>query len=209
MIKINLLAEGKRPAAVRKAKPSRALLEGQNVALWLTLLGLLVPLLVVGGWYLVVNHQLEQRRQEVAAAQKEVDELQAVLREVADFKAKKAELEHKISVINELKANQRGPVQVMDSISRALPDLLWLDHMTVGATSISLSGRAFNMNAVANFMENLDRVPEFQEPVLRDSAKQNQIYTFTLDFNYSYTQPDTKGGAAEGGKAAAAAVPGA
>ena len=34
MIKINLLAEGKRPAAVRKVKPSQ-LLEGKDFGLWL------------------------------------------------------------------------------------------------------------------------------------------------------------------------------
>ena len=59
-------------------------------------------------------------------------------------------------------------MQVMDQISRALPELLWLDRMTMIGTRITLAGQAFNSNAVANFMDNLDKVPEFQEPILSD-----------------------------------------
>lgn len=209
MIKINLLAEGKRPTAVRRGAPSReSFLDGENVALLMLVVSFLVPLLVVGAAYYKFHRDLEAKKAEVAAAEEEVRKLQSVLEEVEEFKAKKAELERKIQVINDLRDNQRGPVQVMDAISRALPELLWLDRMNMGPNQITLNGRAFNFNAIANFAENLDQVPEFKEPNLRDSNQRGQVFDFAIAFNYDYTRPKPgEGDAAEGAEGETAAVP--
>src|SRR4029077_9891191 len=131
------------------------------------------------------QQRLEEVQGEVRAAEAEVQRLAAVLKEVEDYKQKKAELERKIGVINDLKANQRGPVRVMDYVSRALPELLWLDQMIMKGDSIHLEGRAFNTNAVANFIDNLDKVPEFDEPTLKSAeAQQGGVYKFVINLNY-------------------------
>jgi type IV pilus assembly protein PilN len=206
MIKINLLSEGKRPAAVRKARTVG--LQGADIGQWLLVAGVLLGVLVaVGRWYLL-KQELEAKVQEVAQAQKEVDELQEVIKQVDEFKHKKAELERKIKVINDLKLNQRGPVRVMDYISRALPELLWLDHMRMNASSIEVEGRAFNTNAVAAFMENLDKVPEFKEPTLKDTQVQALgVYHYVIDFDYTFAPPAAKGAAAAPGTPATPPTP--
>ncbi|MBV8199147.1 MAG: PilN domain-containing protein [Acidobacteria bacterium] len=196
MIKINLLSEGKRPAAVRKAKTPGA--ASQDIAMWMLLVGAFIGVLAAAGYWWYLNSKLKEKQEEVVQAQKEVDALQAVIKEVEDFKRKKKNLADKIAVINELKSNQRGPVRVMDYISRALPELLWLDRLKMTASSIEIEGRAFNPNAVANFMDNLDKVPEFKEPVLKDtSAQGNGVYKFLVTFDYSFAPPKKpEGGAA-------------
>jgi type IV pilus assembly protein PilN len=194
MIKINLLAEGKRPAAVRKIKPAQ-LLEGKDLGLWLLAVGLVLGLAALGVYWYLVHTTVVQNEVKIAEAQKEVDELAAVLKEVEDFQTKKTELERKIKVINDLKLNQRGPVRVMDNVSRALPELLWLDHMTMNTSSIELDGRAFNTNAVANFIENLDKMPEFEEPTLKETQEQTGgVYKFVVNFNYSFAPKADKSG---------------
>lgn len=186
MIRINLLAEGKRPAAVRKAKTT-ALLEGKDIGLWLLAAGFFVGILAVAFSWWRLDGEIEMQQEEIAAANREVEALASVIQEVEDYKAKKAELERKIGIINDLKLNQRGPVRVMDNISRALPELLWLDRMRMDASTIEVEGRAFNTNAVANFIENLDKVPEFEEPTLRDTEDAGGgVYKFVIFFNYSY-----------------------
>ncbi len=187
MIKINLLSEGKR-TAVRKAKV--APLEGKDIGQYLIIVGLVLGLIASGIYWWQLKGQVADQQEEIAAAQSEVDALGAVIREVEDYKAKKAELERKIGLINDLKANQRGPVRVMDYVSKALPELLWLDRTTMNATTIVIEGRAFNTNAVATFIENLDKVPEFEEPTLKDASEQpGNIYKFVIEFNYSFAQP--------------------
>jgi type IV pilus assembly protein PilN len=208
MIKINLLAEGKRPVVARRGKAPVLGGGGSDLGNTLLVAGLVVGLLGAGGWYWWVNSKLKQKNEEVAAAEREVAELQQVIKEVEEYKAKKADLERKIDVINGLKANQRGPVQIMDQISKALPELLWLNNMEVSAAAIDLQGTAFNMSAVANFIDNLDKVEEFAEPILIDASQQTaggaktEIYDFRINFGYSFQKPKaptlttTSGGAA-------------
>lgn len=183
MIRINLIAEGKRPVAARKP---RAAVERWDLGQWLLLGLVLVGLLASLGHYLLLRNTLRQKEAEIDAANREVARLAPIIAEVERFKLSKAELERKIQVINNLKAAQRGPVRIMDEISRALPDLLWLTRMEVKETSITLTGEAFSTNAVASFIENLDKVPEFQEPVLKDTALRRRVYNFVITFNYSY-----------------------
>jgi type IV pilus assembly protein PilN len=188
MIKINLLSEGKRPTAVRKTRKAAISLEGKDVGPWLLVAGFLVGAIAIGFFWWTLKERLEEVQGEVQAAEAEVQRLAAVIAEVEEYKQKKAELERKIGIINDLKANQRGPVRVMDYISRALPELLWLDRVRMEASLIEIEGRAFNTNAVANFIENLDKVPEFEEPTLKDTSQQGGgVYKFVINFNYSFS----------------------
>ena len=188
MIKINLVGERKRPAAPGPSQ-LKGIQEGANVGLWALVGLILAGVLVTLGHLYILNGNLQDMLTQVAEAEEEVKELEPYIREVEEYKAKKAELERKVQVIQQLKTNQRGPVQIMDRVSRALPELLWLTRMDVSPTTITISGEAFNTNAVANFIENLDRVPEFQEPILRDTSQRGQIYTFVVAFNYTYQVP--------------------
>jgi type IV pilus assembly protein PilN len=147
-----------------------------------------------------------------------VESLKQVIKEVEDYKIKKAELERKIDVINGLKANQRGPVQIMDQVSRALPELLWLDNLDVTASTISIKGEAFNMSAVANFIDNLDKVDEFAEPILNDATQvaskgsRLELYNFKINLGYSFKKvkaPTLTTDAAGGAEGSGAAAPGA
>jgi type IV pilus assembly protein PilN len=183
VIKINLLGEGRRPVAARQRRASSKRIE--TAPLLMMILGAL-GLLGALGYFFVLGQALERKEAEVAEAQKEVDELAAIIREVEEFKTKKAELERKVQIVYDLKANQLGPVRIMDYISKALPQLMWLTNMDVQGASISIRGEAFNTNAVANFMESLDEYPEFSEPVLRDTQQRGEVYTFAIEVGYSF-----------------------
>ncbi len=187
MIKINLLAEAK-PA--KKKRGVAALGGAGRVNLILIAVGLLVGLLVVGVQWWVEASRLAEQEEKNRQAQQEVTRLEAVLREVRDFEEKKAKLQKKVDLINQLRQNQRGPVRLMDEISNALPDLLWLERMELKGNQISLEGKALNPPAVANFLENLKRVPSFQEPKVEGvwavgDASSASLYQFQLSFVFA------------------------
>jgi type IV pilus assembly protein PilN len=183
MIKINLLSEGRAKVSKTRSVPVAAGLAGEPANLWL-LAVLLLGLLVIGGRYFFLQSTIEQKEEEIAVVQKEVDELKSIIAEVVYFERRRFELEHKITVINNLKEAQRGPVEIMDQSSKALPELLWLSRMQAKGTAVSLNGLAFNTNAVANLIDNLDDVPEFAEPVLKDAAWRNGLYSFVVEFTF-------------------------
>ena len=203
MIKINLRAEGKRPVIARRAKAAPKLgIPVQDIGQWLLVIGVVVGLLVVGGWWYMLQRTIDRKNAEIDENQREVDKLALVIKEVDEYKAKKAELERKIAVITGLKENQQGPVKIMDQVSRALPELLWLNSMQVTGGTISVKGEAFNPTAIANFMDNLDRVPEFQEPILKDTTRKGATYDFQISFGYSLAKPAPAAAAPPGTPAA-------
>jgi type IV pilus assembly protein PilN len=206
MIKINLVSEGRRPVVSRKTK-ERLGIAGFTLGEGLFLVALLLGALAIAAYWWYLRGEVRERDQAIAAAQKEVDELAQVLQEVEDYKVKKEKLEHKINVINELKRAQWGPVRIMDQISNALPELLWLDKMTLKSNNIELTGKAFNTNQIAAFIENLGKVPEFQEPRLRDTNKQGPVYAFVITFNFSVAEPPAAEQPAAGEAPAAASAP--
>ena len=190
MIKINLVSEGRKPIVARKAKEALGVGQtslGDALLIASIVVGILVCTLIWWGH----KTDLADRTAAVAEAQREVDELAAVLKEVEDFKTKKAELEHKIEVINTLKQNQWGPVRIMDEVSIALPDLLWLNSMTLRGHNVQLKGKAFNTNQVATFIENLKAVPEFREPQPPiDLTRSGEFYNFSFSFDFSFAEPE-------------------
>ena len=208
MIKINLLAEAK-PA--KKKRGVSALGGAGRLNLLLILGGLFIGILVVGVQWWVEAARLKVQEEKNRLAQQEVTRLEAVLKEVQDFEDKKAKLQKKVDLINSLKASQRGPVRLMDEVSNAVPDLLWLDRMDVKGNSITLDGMALNPPAVANFFENLKRVQAFQEPKLialtAASAASANLYAYGLSFVFAdldRTQFEPAGTPAAGAPAAGA-----
>lgn len=187
MIRINLLSEGRRPVVARKTRPKLSFGD-QDPSVLILGTGLVVGLLAVAGWWFMLSSELGEVNKKVAEAQAEVERLRPIIEEVEQFKAKEAMLKNKIDVINDLKRKQQGPVHIMDEISKAVPDLLWLDRMTLQGTFVTLQGQAFNTNAVAAFIENLDRVPDFKEPDTKNVQLNPGGSTYVFQINFSFVQ---------------------
>lgn len=204
MIRINLISEGKKGPAVRSARLRSFNINAQNIALVALLATFTLALLGYGGYWLTVNRGLAAQQEEIEGLKATVAELEEIIAEVERFEKRKAELEHKIGVITDLRNNQRGPVHIMDQVSRSLPDFLWLDRMEMKASLVNIQGKAFTTSSVANFIENLDSVPEFQEPVLRNATWRGQVYDFQVSFNFT---PVPVARAPEDETGAAAAAP--
>ena len=183
MIRVNLLSEGRRPVIARRARPKFSL-GSQDPSLLFLSGGLVLGLLIAAFQWWSLNSDIKSLDGQIRTAQREVDELRPILEEVNDFKAKKEDLQRKIDIINELTLLKEGPVHIMDQVSRALPDLLWVTQMNVRGRRVDLTGTAFNTNAVAAFIENLDKVPEFREP---DPGNLQQGRGGTYDFRIAFT----------------------
>ena len=162
MIRINLLSEAKVVAARKRAPliPTGARL---NNFLFFGAFGLGLAYVIVMG--LMLLSRRSQLNEEIVKARLEADRLKSIIEEVKEYEDKKASLEAKIQLINALKTNQKGPVRLMDEISKALPDLVWLTVLDVSGNQITMRGKTLSPNAVATYLENLKKSPFFAEPV--------------------------------------------
>jgi type IV pilus assembly protein PilN len=201
LIKINLVREGRAvrgagaPAAVAVATAGPGSANLNNILV----LGLLVlaGIAAAGYWYMT-KRQLADRVAERDQKQEEARGLEHIIKEVEDFQKRKDSLQQRIDLINQLKQNQKGPVRIMDQISRDLPDLVWLDRLDIVGGQITITGRGLNPNAIALFVLNIKNDPYFEEPQLGTMAQVSTapvVYSFDMSFGFSYA-PKTPGAAA-------------
>jgi type IV pilus assembly protein PilN len=188
LIRINLLTEA-RATAARKKSPF--LPSGARLNNLLLLGGVAAGLLYIGIMALILTSRSKNLDEEIARAQEEVARLRSIIEEVKGYEDKKASLEAKIQLINNLKTNQKGPVRLMDEVSRALPDLVWLSDLTVSGDQVSLKGRTLSPNAVATYLENLKKSPFFAEPVFRNLGREGGlqgIYVWEMSLTFTNAQ---------------------
>lgn len=194
MIKINLVREGRAvrgasgaPAAAVTGAAAGAPGNLNNILI----IGLIVVALVVsGGWWLLKQRTLADKNEQVRTRKQDADRLESIIKDVAQYQTQKDNLQKRIDLINQLKQNQKGPVRIMDQISKDLPDLVWLDSMVVDPAKIALTGRGLNPNAIANFVSNIKDDPYFEEPNVGDITQVSAsplVYSFNMDFAFSYT----------------------
>jgi type IV pilus assembly protein PilN len=211
LIRINLLTEA-RAAAARKKGP--ALPTGAKLNNLLLIGGLALGLIYIGTMFLVLTSKRRHLDDEIGKAREEVSRLKSIIDEVKGYEDKKKSLEEKIALINGLKTNQKGPVRLMDEVSKALPDLVWLTDMQVQGDQLTLKGKTLSPNAVATYLENLKKSPYFAEPVFKNLGREagpQGIYGWEMTVTFTHGKPGSAQAASgpAGAKPAVAGKPGA
>lgn len=206
MIKINLVREGRAvrgagalpgAAAVGAAAPANV----NNIIVG----ACLVIAIIAGlGYWFSATRRRDSVKEQAASKQAEADKLEAIIKDVENYQKRKDSLQKRIDLINQLKQNQKGPVRVMDHISQDLPDLVWLDRMTMSGGLITLTGRGLNPTAIALFVEKVKTDPVFEEPNLKNVTQLSPVplvYGFDMTFHFSYSPKTEEGANATGGAA--------
>jgi type IV pilus assembly protein PilN len=206
MIRINLLA------VERERKKTRVVISAaQRATIGATLI-LLVTVLGVGWWFWSLRQQSIGLDEDIARAELQAQQLRSVLAQVQKFEARKAQLQQRVSLIEQLRSGQSAPVHVLDEISKSLPDRLWLTDMTQTGNEFSISGMTTSMTAVSDFIANLEATRWFKRPVeivdsqVQSDAKVGDLVKFSIKAQFQDPEaPGTATPAAAGGRGGAAA----
>jgi type IV pilus assembly protein PilN len=159
VIRINLLGVER-----QKARKAIAFDVGQRLTLACSLI-LVVAALLIGWWYWSLNEESARVDAEIAAAQQEAVRLQSLLAEVRQFEARRGQLQQRVALIEQLRGGQSTPVQLLDHVSRSVPDMLWLTEMVQDGNALTISGRSTTLIALSDFVGNLGRSPLLQKPI--------------------------------------------
>ena len=159
MIRINLLGTER-----ARARTRAGLSESQKITIGCALIMLLTAG-YIGYRFWAIGQESTRLEQELSAAEQEAQRLRGVLSEVQRFEAQKSALTQRVALIEELRRGQTGPVHMLDEISRALPERLWLVEMTQKGDEVSIDGRTSTLSALTDFVANLQNSQYFRRPV--------------------------------------------
>ena len=109
----------------------------------------------VGWWYWSLTQSAAQVETDITTAQQELQRLQSVLAEVRQFEGRRTQLQQRVQLIEQLRAGQTIPVQLLDHVSRSIPELLWLTDMEQKDQALTIQGRSNTLAATADFVTNL------------------------------------------------------
>ncbi len=186
MIRINLLgtSKGKKRSAAAAAAMDVGDVGSPKLKVLVVLA--LFALVNLGYWY-----HLDSQRRDIATKMKVAEQKN---RELADVKARYLERQRqaenykrRVDVIDQLRAAQAGPVNLLNTIGKTVDDTeaVWLSTMKDQGASVDIEGMALSTDAVASLIANLQKTGyfkniEIKETYQDETVKDMQAFQFTL-----------------------------
>jgi type IV pilus assembly protein PilN len=187
MIRINLLGvprpkKGKRGSAAAPSMPG----EGPNVVM-LMVVGIVIGAGAFFYLYNDANKVATKLAADITNANQEGAQLANVKVKYEQRKKEADAFEKRVKVIDQLRAEQAGPVTLLNTIGDSVnnTDAVWLSEMTETAASLNIEGTALSTVAVANLMTTIKRTGYFKTVDFKitsqdSSSKEMTAFTFTL-----------------------------
>lgn len=145
MIRINLL-------------PVRFFRRKENIRKQVSIFVLTVIFILgaMGATYALFNREADALAIKRADLKDQVARLEQKVKEADRLKKEEATMQDRLRVIFDLEAKRRGPIQVLDEVSRRLPPgKAWLDGLDTDKNKLSLKGKAIDNETIALFMSHL------------------------------------------------------
>ena len=162
MIRINLLA-AERDKTKKKAVGLGT--AGQKLTVGCSLI--LILAVLFSGWrFWALTRDSNAIDAEISAAQQETVRLHSVILQVQQFEQRKAQLQQRVVLIEQLRKGQTGPVHMLDQISRALPQMLWLTELKqTSGTDVIIEGKCTTLTGLSEFVSNLEASGYFKRSI--------------------------------------------
>ncbi|MEN8223564.1 MAG: PilN domain-containing protein [Acidobacteriota bacterium] len=198
MIKVNLLSPEKKdvtPGAgatetftddTRESKVSVPAIIGASV----------LTFFIIGGMYFLQSNKLTDVKNNLEERRARLVELEDVLQTLKTLENTKKILKNKVDIIQSLNSRKQVAVKMMDQLSRALPEMVWLSNMKFNNNTVSLVGSALSNNLVADFINNLKSTNYFSNIKFKDSIRKKKSGVDVFDFrlNCTFSDPTKKKG---------------
>jgi len=174
MIRINLLTTDRDKAKKKAAAGFGS--TAQKLTIGCSLILVLAAAFV--GWrYWALTRESNRLDADIAAAQQETARLHTVIQQVQQFEQRRAQLQQRVVLIEELRRGQTGPVHMLDQISRALPPMLWLTELKQTGTDVVVDGRCTSLTSLSDFVANLEATGYFKRSIEIVSSQTEPVTT--------------------------------
>ena len=180
MIRINLLPHREMRRAARRR-------QFVGLAVFIAVLGALLVLLVhtINGERIDTQNSRNQfLTQEIAALDKQIEEIKRLKAQTAELLARK-------QVVESLQVNRNEAVHLIDQLLRQLPDGVYLKSIKQSGGKVNLVGYAQSNARVSTLMRNFAESPWLEKPELVEirAATINNIRASEFTLNVSVRRP--------------------
>jgi type IV pilus assembly protein PilN len=202
MIRVNLLKTDIKPgdkrqpvgapvAAPVEAKPEKA--KKSNVVN----LVIFLVIAILGALAFLQKKSYDTERALLSEAQDQQRVLTPVLQKLDLVEQQKIFLESKIGLIEQLRSRQAIPLQVLDALSRNLPEWVWLIEATLKTLALEIKGRALSNIQISEYSQALQRSGLFSDVTISSSTQitvgNNIFQEFVLKAQLPAPAPAAKG----------------
>ena len=181
MIRINLLKPESKEFKEGPAAPGPEIRAKKAFPLTSIFILLLIAVLAAG--FFLQKQMISRERDRLQTAQAEKKKLEYVVAKLAELEQQKAVFERKISLINQLRAQQDSAVVILDELSKSLPDWVWLTDISSQGQMIQIKGNALSNNLIADYIYNLENSPHFANVNLISSTQRTGRSAQYLEFS--------------------------
>jgi Tfp pilus assembly protein PilN len=156
MIRVNLL-EGTAEHRVSVQKTKVAARRGQQIFMLAS--ALVVLLIAVGADHLWTNNAHAAAQADLTREEEEAKKLEADIQRKNDLEAELKQVDERIKVIKQLRAEQKGPVAMLSAINERMPGGqadFRLDAIIQKGNHLQIIGSSLNQQVIADFSRQLE-----------------------------------------------------
>jgi type IV pilus assembly protein PilN len=177
MIRLNLLPLKETERAIGRRQQVSLLALGVALALLI----MIIPFLVQGRRLGALDTQIDQLH-------KEIQHYNTQVKEVHELERLKREVSTKLRIIQDLNRKRVGPSRVLDDLSAATPDNLWLIDFGESNGHATVTGLALDNETIAKFMRQLQDSPYFHAVDLVETSRSNPQAAASGEAPVSFTR---------------------
>lgn len=137
--------------------PSSRRQRGDSGRQYLIALAVIAVVAIVGNllWNSSVAATRTATQSKLKETQARIAQLQKVIGEVDNINRRKKEVEDKLAVLDTLAKKRTGPVRLLDALTYAIPEKVWISDMEERAGTTRVVGQAESLDDVSEFMKGL------------------------------------------------------
>jgi type IV pilus assembly protein PilN len=159
MIRINLMTVER-----GRAKPRIGIETGQKITLACAVI--FISVLGLVGWQAyTLREETAQLEAQLSSVDQELASMAEVVEQRNEFEAQSAELARRVTLIEQLREGQGGPVRMLDQVSRAVPEGVWFTELRQDGAEITMQGRATGLTGISDLMAAMEASGYFAPPV--------------------------------------------
>ena len=188
MIRINLLGVAKTKGKRGGGQTAVSAPMGDGGSPLVKAVAAMIALAVLnGGYWFILDKQKRETAAQMSVAERKNRELSDVKARYMERQREAENYKRRVDVIDQLRANQAGPVNLMNTVGDTInkTEAVWLNTMKDAGASIDIEGYALSSDAVATLIANLQKTGFFKNVEIKETAqdasiKEMQAFLFTL-----------------------------